>query len=197
MGHWGQPNKLATWTSYQIRKIAGCACTGNAGNASPASPAHAQPSILRIWKEAHRMNNSHYEFQLIVYVQVSARLFKSLRSGVTLCFQFVSAAASASAFDIWDKESIGLGKCAGFGDFFFKISDVFFQVQTLLDISQEWLVRLTWNKKEVHRLDSELIRWSLTSTMIVTLDFSRLNFEITVYQELLSDRCETKRKQIK
>ena len=25
------------WASYQIRKIAGCACAGNAGNVSPAT----------------------------------------------------------------------------------------------------------------------------------------------------------------
>ena len=79
------------WVSYQIRKIAGCACTGNAGNVFPAIdfkgnrklaipaciterasrtcrdacrdrlspvagktfPAHAHPTILRIWQEAH------------------------------------------------------------------------------------------------------------------------------------------------
>ena len=27
----------APWASYQIRKIAGCACTGNAGNVFPAT----------------------------------------------------------------------------------------------------------------------------------------------------------------
>ena len=54
------------WASCQIRKIAGCACAGNAGNVFPASagsrsrhasshvrPAHAQPAILRIWQEVH------------------------------------------------------------------------------------------------------------------------------------------------
>ena len=82
------------WASYQIRKIVGCACTGNAGSVFPATdfkgdrqlvipacitarasrtcrdacrhrlpamagktfptlPAHAQPSILHIWQEAH------------------------------------------------------------------------------------------------------------------------------------------------
>ena len=36
-----------------------------------------------------------------------------------------------------------------------KILDVFFQGQTLLlDISQEWLVQLMWNEKEVHQLDT-------------------------------------------
>ena len=39
--------------------------------------------------------------------------------------------------------------------FYFKILDVFFQGQTLLlDISQEWLVQLMWNEKEVHQLDT-------------------------------------------
>ena len=32
----GDPSS-GTWASYQIRKIAGCACTGNAGNVSPAT----------------------------------------------------------------------------------------------------------------------------------------------------------------
>ena len=29
--------RYAPWTSYQMRKIAGCACTGNAGNVFPAT----------------------------------------------------------------------------------------------------------------------------------------------------------------
>ena len=69
------------WASYQIRKIEGCACAGNAGNVFPSHrlereplvsdpgmsvlltrgdgenvpgiPAHAQPTILRIWQEAN------------------------------------------------------------------------------------------------------------------------------------------------
>ena len=86
--------QLLQWTSCQIRKIARCACAGNAGNVFPvtdcegnrgitipacitarasrtcrgacrdrysavarktfpAFPAHAQPTILRIWQEAH------------------------------------------------------------------------------------------------------------------------------------------------
>ena len=76
--------------------------------------------------------------------------------------------------------------------------DVVFQGQTRLDISQEWLVRLTWNKKEIHWLDSgsAMWPWPLTSTMTMTLDFSSSNVEIAVSQELLSD-YETKKKQIK
>ena len=71
--------------------------------------------------------------------------------------------------EIWDKESIGLGKCTrwpfhdldtwfDFGEillktfllanFLLKFWMCFFQ--GLLDISQEWLVRLMW-KKEVHQ----------------------------------------------
>ena len=82
--------QLSLWASYHIRKIAGCACAGNAGNVFPATdfkwdcklaiptcvphvpwcmselqtpgggenvtpafPEHAQPTILRIWQEAH------------------------------------------------------------------------------------------------------------------------------------------------
>ena len=55
----------------------------------------------------------------------------------------------------------------------------FFKV-TILAISQEWLVRLMWNKKEVHRYDTgyNLWPWPLTSLMTLTL-------EIAVAQELL------------
>ena len=69
---------------------------------------------------------------------------------------------------------------------------------TLLDISQEWLVRLMWNKKEVHWLDTgwTMWPWPLTSPMTLTFDFSRSNFKIAASEELLSDWCETKRKQI-
>ena len=41
-----------------------------------------------------------------------------------------------------------------FGKFSIKNLDVFFQDQTILAISQEWLVRLKWNEKEVYRLDT-------------------------------------------
>ena len=34
--HWGNAIALQ-WASYQIRKIAGCACTGNAGNVPPTN----------------------------------------------------------------------------------------------------------------------------------------------------------------
>ena len=85
------------WTSYQIRKIAGCACAGNAGNVFPRCrfqrkplvsdpgmhhgtcvthvswcmsgsltcgdgenvpgiPSACAPAILRIWQEAHCLN---------------------------------------------------------------------------------------------------------------------------------------------
>ena len=56
-----------------------------------------------------------------------------------------------------------------------------------LAISHEWLVRMMWNEKEVHRLDTEynMWTWSLTSPMTMTLDFSRSNFEIALSQELL------------
>ena len=92
--HWNSFCITGPWASCQIRKIASCACAGNAGNIPPrrrfqrkplvsdpgmhhgtcdthvldacrdrlpavagktfpAFPAHAQPAILRIWKEAH------------------------------------------------------------------------------------------------------------------------------------------------
>ena len=84
-------HRRTAWASYQIRRIAGCACAVNAGNDFPVTdfkgnrslaipvsitarasctcnrdrltrdggdnvtgiPAHAQPTILRIWQEAH------------------------------------------------------------------------------------------------------------------------------------------------
>ena len=69
-------------------------------------------------------------------------------------------------------------------------------LRSLMDISQEWLVRLMWNKKEVHWLDTgwTMWPWPLTSPMTLTFDFSRSNFKIAVSEELLSDWCETKRK---
>ena len=126
--------------------------------------------------------------------------------------------------DIWDKESIGLGKCTGwpfcdpygcdidkqkfaclqdkvrttrpiitklgsymlinwsdFGGilwenlfcqiFFENFGCVFSRSNTLLDISQEWLVRLMWNEKEVHRMDTgwTMWPWPLTWPMTLTL----------------------------
>ena len=93
VSHKGRLTLRTPWASYQIRKIAGCACAGNAGNVLPATdfkgncllailacitarawrtcrdacrnrqpamgktfpafPAHVQPTILRIWQEAH------------------------------------------------------------------------------------------------------------------------------------------------
>ena len=55
-----------------------------------------------------------------------------------------------------------------------------------------------WNEKEVHRLDTGWTMWPWPSISPVTLtfDFSKSNFKISVSQELLSDWCETKRKQV-
>ena len=52
--------------------------------------------------------------------------------------------------------------------------------------SQEWLVRLMWNKKEMHWLDTGYNMWPrpLTSLMTLTLDVSRSNFEIALSPEL-------------
>ena len=35
----------STWASYQIRKIAGCACAGNAGNVSPRRRFQRKPLV--------------------------------------------------------------------------------------------------------------------------------------------------------
>ena len=53
--------------------------------------------------------------------------------------------------------------------------------------SQEWLVRLMWNEKEMHWLDTGYNMWPrpLTSLMTLTLDVSRSNFEIALSPELL------------
>ena len=40
-----------------------------------------------------------------------------------------------------------------------KFGCVFSRSNTLLNISQEWLVRLMWNEKEVHRLDTGWNMW--------------------------------------
>ena len=69
--------RTTTLASYQIRKIAGCACTGKAGNVFsatdfkgnrprcagktfPTFPAHAQPVIFRIWQTAHWSTSCHH-----------------------------------------------------------------------------------------------------------------------------------------
>ena len=36
---------IAAWASYQIRKIAGCACAGNAGNVSPRRRFQRKPQV--------------------------------------------------------------------------------------------------------------------------------------------------------
>ena len=68
-----------------------------------------------------------------------------------------------------------------------KFGYVFSRSNTILAISQEWLVRLMWNKKELHPLHTGYIMWPwpLTSLMTLTLHVSRSHFEITVSQELL------------
>ena len=76
--------------------------------------------------------------------------------------------------------------------FFENFECVFSRPNTVLNISQEWLVRLMWNEKEVHRLDTwwTMWPWPLTSLMTLTFDVSRSTFKITLYQGLLSDGCE-------
>ena len=72
-------------------------------------------------------------------------------------------------------------------NFLWKFWMCFSRSNTLLDISQEWLVRLMWNEKEVHGLDTgwTMWPWPLTSPMTLTFDFSRSNFKIAVSQELI------------
>ena len=41
----GLTNINSPWASYQIRKIAGCACAGNAGNVSPRRRFHRKPLV--------------------------------------------------------------------------------------------------------------------------------------------------------
>ena len=74
----------------------------------------------------------------------------------------------------------------------------FSRSNTILIISQKWLVRLIWNEKEVHWLDTGYLMWPwpLTSLMTLTLDVSWSTFEIALSQEL-SDWCEMKRKWVK
>ena len=76
--------------------------------------------------------------------------------------------------------------------FFEYFGCVFSRSNALLDISQEWLVRLVWNEKEVHWLDTgwTMRPWPLTLPMTLTFDFSRSNFKIAISQEWLSDWCD-------
>ena len=71
--------------------------------------------------------------------------------------------------------------------FFKYFGCVFSRSNTILAISQEWLVRLMWNEKEAHWLDTgyNMWPWPLTSLMTLTLDVSRSNFEIALPTELL------------
>ena len=183
-------------------------------------------------------------------------IIKSPWSGVTSCFQFVSAvSAAAKTFPshvktVWAKPLISgkkNGKCTGwpfhdldprsqlwrrltkiclsarlsenhssdhykawqlccpshayylirfwrnsvencyFGKKKFNFGCVFSRSNTILAISQEWLVRLMWHEKQVHWLDTgyNMSPWPLTSFMTLTLDVSRSNFEITLSPELL------------
>ena len=79
-----------------------------------------------------------------------------------------------------------------FGKFSLKKWICFSRSNTILVISQEWLVRLMCNEKGVHRLDTgyNTSPWPLTSLMTLTLDISRSNFEIALSQDCWSDWCE-------
>ena len=81
---------------------------------------------------------------------------------------------------------------------FEKFRMCFVKVKHFLVISQEWLVRLMWNEKEMHRLDTgyNMWPWPLTSLMTLTLYVSRSNFETLYLRNCWSDWCEMKRKRI-
>ena len=88
-------------------------------------------------------------------------------------FCFSCQNRSSKTLDIWDKESIDLGKCTrwqfwwpspkvtavtsikkiALPNSLWKFLKCFLKGQTLLDISQEWFVRLMWNEKGVHRFE--------------------------------------------
>ena len=63
----------------------------------------------------------------------------------------------------------------------------FSRSNTILAISQEWLVPFMWNNKRVHRLNTgyNMWPWPLTSLGTLTLDISMSNFEIALSQKLL------------
>ena len=63
--------------------------------------------------------------------------------------------------------------------FFKNFICVFSRSHTLWAISQEWLVRLMWNEKEVHRFNTgyNMWPWPLTSLMTLILDVSRSQFQ--------------------
>ena len=65
-----------------------------------------------------------------------------------------------------------VGNCYFCKIFFKKFGCVFSRSNTILAISQEWLVRLMWNEKEMHRLDTgyNMWPWPLTSLMTLTLE---------------------------
>ena len=42
---WGYVGHVLSWASYQIRKIAGCACAGNAGNVFPRRRFQRKPIV--------------------------------------------------------------------------------------------------------------------------------------------------------
>ena len=82
----------------------------------------------------------------------------------------------------WSDVGEGLLNTFILTNFFKNFGCVFSRSNTILAISQEWLVRLMWNEKEVHWLDTghNMWPWPLTSLMTLTLDVSRSNFEIAL-----------------
>ena len=63
---------------------------------------------------------------------------------------------------------------------------IFSRSNTILVICQEWLVRLMWNEREMHWLDTgyNMWPWHLALLMPLTLDVSRSNFERAVSQDV-------------
>ena len=207
--------------------------------------------------------NRCIDYDILMWPAMTMTLIKSPQSGVTLCFQFVSSAATSAAATtfashvktvsakpyifgtknlwVWGNVlndlsmTLTQGHGCGIDDkkfaclrdkvrtthrittkhgsiialvmvitwldfgekfcwkllfwqiFFKKFGCVFSRSNTILAVSQEWLVRLMWNKKEMHQLDTgyNMWPWPLTSLMTLTLDVSRSNFDIALSQELL------------
>ena len=67
--------------------------------------------------------------------------------------------------------------------FFENFGCVFSRSNTLMDISQEWLVRLMWNEKEVHRLDIGWTMWTWPLTWPMT--WTPCSFKVKVWNSFI------------
>ena len=65
----------SSWASYQLRKIAGCACTGNAGNVSPATDFKGNPKL------AIRRASRHVgDARAVIHIGISNQRCRGKRS---------------------------------------------------------------------------------------------------------------------